>query len=636
MSKIAILLPKEQMLGQAENIMKENMSDITEVKVIKTSESIIEAKAAIEKGASIIVARGVQASNIISHTNIPVAEIIITGQELGLLVTKAKRILKKEKPKIAIVGLSNMFSDTKYFNEIFEIDLKMYLVESVEKIVNKVEEAIKDNVDIIIGGDTAMETVKHYDMDIPFLFLESTGDSIENALETARKMQYTAEIVSKSMAGFETILDTSVQGIMRIDNEKNITVINKQCEEMLQITNNKVKGKALTNIISEIKDEYLELILKGKRDIYSTSIRINEKPVMLSLCPIKDEHEVYGVLATFYRIQMNEKDETHMEEIKNRRLKWYVARSEFSSLDTSNLAMYKCVELGKIYALSKHPVLIYGEVGTEKEFFAQCIHNNSSFKNGPFVSVNCGGLIEEKQIELLFGSQNRNDIKKGALELGNNGTILISEIDKLSPICQYRLYKAIHYDILVQNDLEKNLILDNRIIVTSSEKLDFLVKDGIFREDLFYLLNSLVLDIPPIRDRKDEIKNIINGKLKEFSKDYSKFLKLTDNALKTIEEYNWNGNRVQLESFCERLFLTTQKRLISENFVEYLLDELYPDLEEEENIKKVVIYKHPKAKEINELLEKYNGNRGKVAKELNISTTTLWRHIKKYGVIYNK
>lgn len=216
--------------------------------------------------------------------------------------------------------------------------------------------------------------------------------------------------------------------------------------------------------------------------------------------------------------------------------------------------------------------------------------------------------------------------------MGNLGTVLIAEVDKLMPAAQYRLYRAIKFDALLQNDLEKSQTLDNRVIVTARKNLAACVRDGEFREDLYYLLNGLTLEVPPLRERPGDIETIVNRCRTEFAKRYTKYLKVSDEAMNCLKLYPWHGNELQLESFCERMLLTTAKKTIHEDYVRYLLDELYPEMELSVNEKRTVIYKHPETIRITELLEKHRGNRAAVAQEMGISTTTLWRHMKKYGV----
>lgn len=134
MSKIAILLPKEYMLGQARNVIREDELDIDILKVIKTSDSVYEARQAVEQGAEVVLARGVQAAFIRQYTNIPVAELTLTGQEIGLMIASAKKKVPDKKcPQIALIGFKNMFSDTTYADELFDIRLKFLISQPLSR-----------------------------------------------------------------------------------------------------------------------------------------------------------------------------------------------------------------------------------------------------------------------------------------------------------------------------------------------------------------------------------------------------------------------------------------------------------------------------------------------------------------------
>jgi len=630
MSKIAVLLPREFMLEQAKKIIEEEQLDIDILRVIKTADSVYEARRAVEEGAGIIVARGGQAAFIKKYTNIPIAEIVLTAQEMGRLIKRAKEILAKTNPSVAIIGFKNMYGDMTYFEEIFDITLKTYFIETIEETDDMIGLALQEGADLIIGGDVANELAKA--RNVPAIFIESTEDSIRNALSTASKMSYAAELEKTHIAQFETVLDTSVNGIIKINTAKEITNVNRMGEELLGKKNSEVMGAGLTEVIPELESEYIEAVLNGLRDTYTTSIKIAKTSVMFSMAPIQYENRIGGAILTCYKLTALKNRDS--EQYREMYLHGYIAKHHFSDLPVNGEMMKRIIEMARMYALSTRPVLIYGEEGTEKEVLAQCIHNNSSYKSGPFVSVNVSSMTEQMQLDRLFGNACAEDdsLKKGALAIGDLGTVLIAEVEKLTPVAQYRLYRAIRYEALLQNDLEKSQTLDNRVIVTAGKNLAICVKEGGFREDLYYLLNGLTLEIPPLRERPRDIAAIVNRCKDEFSKRYAKYLRISDEGMKCLQSYGWYGNELQLECFCERLFLTTPKKTIHEDYVRLLLDDLYPAAEITSQTKRVVVYKHPEAEKINELLSKHQGSRAAVAREMGISATTLWRHMKKYGV----
>lgn len=632
MSKIAILLPKEYMLEQARNVIREDELDIDILKVIKTSDSVYEARQAVEQGAEVVLARGVQAAFIRQYTNIPVAELTLTGQEIGLMIASAKKKVPDKKcPQIALIGFKNMFSDTTYADELFDIRLKFYDITAIEQAAEKVDLAIQEGADVLLGGDTVNALAAQ--KGIPAQFIDSTEESIRSAIGVAKKMILTAEAEKNFTAQFETVLDNSYNGILEIDENKEIMIVNRAGEELFHKKASQLEGTALEKVIPELEQRYIDDVLSGKRDSFMTSVYVAGVPMMLTAAPIQYENKIRGAIISLYRnasVRKNDADELHSYYLKG-----YVAHAHFSDIRITGKEMEYCVELSKMYALSKNPVLICGEDGTDKEKLAQCIHNNSSYKAGPFVAVNCSGMTEQMQADRLFGNPDAEDesMKKGALAIGDHGTIVISEIEKLSLLCQYRLYRAIRYDSLIQNDLERSQTLDNRIIAITGADLYQYVEQGRFRQDLYYLLNSLTVEIPPLRKRPQDIRAIVEDCRVRFTKRYARFPKIAEDAMEALAGFGWQGNEIQLESFCERLFLTSPKKTITSDYVYFLLDTLYPVKERISEDGTTVIYQHPEAARLTELLEKHQGNRSAVAKELGISTTTLWRRMKKYGVI---
>ena len=575
MSKIAILLPKEYMLEQARNVIREDELDIDILKVIKTSDSVYEARQAVEQGAEVVLARGVQAAFIRQYTNIPVAELTLTGQEIGLMIASAKKKVPDKKcPQIALIGFKNMFSDTTYADELFDIRLKFYDITAIEQAAEKVDLAIQEGADVLLGGDTVNALAAQ--KGIPAQFIDSTEESIRSAIGVAKKMILTAEAEKNFTAQFETVLDNSYNGILEIDENKEIMIVNRAGEELFHKKASQLEGTALEKVIPELEQRYIDDVLSGKRDSFMTSVYVAGVPMMLTAAPIQYENKIRGAIISLYRnasVRKNDADELHSYYLKG-----YVAHAHFSDIRITGKEMEYCVELSKMYALSKNPVLICGEDGTDKEKLAQCIHNNSSYKAGPFVAVNCSGMTEQMQVDRLFGNPDAEDesMKKGALAIGDHGTIVISEIEKLSLLCQYRLYRAIRYDSLIQNDLERSQTLDNRIIAITGADLYQYVEQGRFRQDLYYLLNSLTVEIPPLRKRPQDIRAIVEDCRVRFTKRYARFPKIAEDAMEALAGFGWQGNEIQLESFCERLFLTSPKKTITSDYVYFLLDTLYP------------------------------------------------------------
>jgi transcriptional regulator with PAS, ATPase and Fis domain len=629
MADITLFVPRDEMLHQAHNILQTEGYQVKEVKLINTADAVSEARSALAHGTSIIIARGYQASLIKQYTNIPVVEITLTGQEMGILITKAKKIVNKKRPVIGVVGFSNMFCDMTYFNQIYNIELRTYLVTDTDELHNEINRAIHDNLDIIIGGDTAILAAA--DARIPSLFLSSTEDSIREAFKVADKMQYAIDVEKRDMAQLETLLDYSFSGIAKINKNGNIVIINRIMEEILAKSASEVAGRPISEVFKDIPYESIEKTLGEGDEIYSSFLTVNNNAMVVILAAIKVDGIIDGAILTCQKVKKMKQLES--EIFRERYLYGYIAKGNFEDIPHSSKEMQKSISLARSYAQSRSPVLISGETGVEKELFAQAIHNNSLLKNGPYVTVNCFGISDEIQSEILFGSSKEDSAKaQGAIASANHGTLLISEIDMLNMRSQYSLYKMIRYKTLIRNEIEKTMITDVRIIATTTKNLNVLVQQGTFREDLFYLLSGLTIEVEPLRNRPEDLEKLIDTYIKLYCEMYSRYHVLTTGAKKILMEYPWYGNLIQLESFCDRMILTATHRTLDEVFMKQLMNELYPIIHQQNNRERIIVYKDPEAVIISEMLEKHGGNRTLVAEELGISKTTLWRHMKKYGI----
>lgn len=623
MAKIAILVPRQSMLEQVLKVLDENpglKENVMEARVIRTEDSVKEARRVIDMGAHIVVARGLQARIMKEYTKIPVVDIVTTTQEVGLMIRRAQEIVQKPNPKIYMVTWKNTVGDTTYIDEIFDVEFHACCAKTIEEMERMVTEAVEQGADIIIGGDKVERIVKQFH--IPSIFSVSTEDSIRNALEIAQKMSYTADIEREFNAQVETILDTTFNGVIRIDRNQNVLMVNRMMEELLKKKSSEVTGQPLGSILP-MEDDYVERVLDGRQESCLTSAQVQNTPIMVLIAAIRYDDAVAGAILSCHKLKNAR--EAGVSTVPEMYLSGYVAKGDFEWFYSQDRQMKKMVELAKKYALSRFPVLIYGEDESETSLFAQSIHNNSLRRNSPFVSVNCAHLSEKEQFDTLFA-------EKGLLETAKYGTIFIREIDKLSSVCQYNLYRMVSNSPKLLSDSDKTPRYDVRLIAESGRNLENMVREGSFRKDLFYSLNALSLTIPPLRSRPKDIEYLVNRYLGNFRENYSRYLYLTAEGMQALTEYVWEGGITQLEAFCERMFLSASRKQIDAGMVRELLEELYPRHMMIGQEEKVVIYRNPEAEILQELLKKHAGKRSAVAEELGISTTTLWRKMKKLGI----
>ena len=619
MGKIALLVPREEMIHQAHNILQEKKFHIQEMRVIETDSAVIEARRSIADGANIIIARGLQASLIKQYTDIPVVEIVLTAQEMALLIMKGKQIIRKSKPVIAVVGFDNMFCDMSFFDELYDIELRTYFAKQGSELPKVANMAVEDNVDLIIGGDTAVGIAKK--SNVPSLFLSMTEDSLKQAFSMAENVEYAINVEKKTAAQMDTLLDYSFNGVIRLNGEGMILAVNPLMEEIIGKEEAGLKGKKIQEIVPQMNEEVLEhVLLEGKE--YSLFLEWKHVQTFAVMAPVMFESRVDGVIITFHRIK---KKLAPIKKSGNSASSKLFSLVQFNDIMQNSVQMKECVKLARLYALSEQPVVLFGEPGTEKRLLAESIHNSSSRGMGPFIDIPCDGLSAEEQRSLIFG-------EKGAALQCHQGTLLLHNIDMLSSLNQYRLYQLIRFHNCYGTDVAQTRKSNVRVIVTVTKPLSMLFAEGNIREELYYLLGGLELTIPPLRQRKEDLKQKIDECIMESCERYSRYHVLTNGAKNLLLSYPWKGNIFQIENFCERMILTAGKRSIDEIAVKKLFGELYPLPIKIEEVEQKLLPDNEMAIKIKATLQKYGGNREKTAKELGISKATLWRHMKKYDV----
>lgn len=641
MAGVALFVPNDEMYEQAQKIMEGKGHHISILKKIKTEDTITEARNVIAQGINIIIARGRQASIIRENTNAIVTEMVMTAQELGLLVAKAKRIINKEYPKIGMFGWGNMLCDTTFFGELYGVDFRRYILNEEDEWRNSILATQKDGLDIIIGGEYALEGARQ--MGLPAIYLSGTGESIELAIENAESLYRMSEIEQHNYAQFSTVLDSSFNGIMKINAMGSILVINRMMEEILGQSGDKILGESVTRVFKGLDAVALNLVLSGEQESYSTFLNYNNQELVLIVEPIVVHKKVNEAIIScnrLHRLEITDNNIMIKQHLKGH-LKGHSTDMSLDDVGKKMKDLRKVVELAKIYAQSSSPILIEAVAGPEVEAITQGIHNYSMRRNGPFINISVSGMNQEQQERILFGDYEEGHLYTGAILDAHNGTLVIQGIDKLTLPNQYQLIQFIRSKRLVRNYNMKNVqIIDTRIIVCSAKNLTSLKNQFLFRSDLYFTLKSLRLRVPSLRDRKEDVAYLLDTFTAKYMEQYSRYHIMTPGAKRALLEYPWEGNSIQLQAFCERMILTVGRRSITEEYVRGLLKELYQTdsgiyeshvdveivQEDEENDE------DPMYVLLSKTLTKYSGNRTLTAKELKMSTTTLWRKMKKYGL----
>ncbi len=285
-------------------------------------------------------------------------------------------------------------------------------------------------------------------------------------------------------------------------------------------------------------------------------------------------------------------------------------------------------------------VLITGESGTGKELVARAIHKHSLREHKPFVVADCGALVENLFESELFGHvkgafTGATVTKHGRFELANGGTIFFDEIGNISLNVQSRLLRAIQEREVTKVGGTQATKIDVRIIAATNKDLQKLVQEEIFRDDLFYRLSVVPINLPPLRERKEDIPLLANHFLREYNKKRKKNISaISQRAVEILVNYDWPGNVREMENTIERAVVLTENDIIESNNLLYqgltAKAVTKPDSKKYGDLAKV------EKEHIIKALEKFNGNRTKASQYLGIDRKTLLRKMKGYGIVENR
>lgn len=301
-----------------------------------------------------------------------------------------------------------------------------------------------------------------------------------------------------------------------------------------------------------------------------------------------------------------------------------------------------CKDTAKI-ALSQASVLISGESGTGKELIARAIHYNSRRAKGPFIKVNCAALPESLLESELFGHEKgaftgAQTLRQGLFERANEGTLLLDEIGEMPLVLQAKLLRILQEREFERIGGHQTIKVDIRIIAATNRDLQAMVKEGTFREDLFYRLNVIHLILPPLRDRREDISLLANHFLQKFSSENQRdIIDIDPMAMSLLTTWSWPGNIRELSNVIERAVVMNSGPII-------FSEDLPPQIRQpvcnageaktapvgERNLKEEI--KRVEKRIIMEVLEQQDGNRTRTALMLGISRRALMYKLQEYGI----
>ncbi len=440
----------------------------------------------------------------------------------------------------------------------------------------------------------------------------------------------------------EAILNSISDAVITIDRDSRITSINRAAEELTGIVASDAIGKFCRDVMSvdlcpgncPMEQTFNTGEPRTKVD---TVVRLKSGrivPLTVSTALFKDkEGKVLGGVETYRNLE-------EIEQVVRERK----ARFPYGDIIGKSPSIKKIFDLIDVIKDTDSTVMITGESGVGKELFATAIHDLSSRRKGPFVKVNCATLTETLLESELFGHvkgafTGAIGDKVGRFEAADGGTVFLDEIGDIPLSIQVKLLRVLQDHEFERVGSSKTIRVSVRVIAATNRDLKKLMKEGAFREDLYYRLNVIPIHIPPLRERVDDIPMLAEHVLKKLQKrGIERARGVSPDAMKCLMSYPWAGNVRELENLIERAVVCAKEDVIT-------AADLDPEILEYCREKKKAIFQEPcgpmdaerevaqfsEREKIAKALEKNRWNRGKTARELGVDRTTLWRKMKKYG-----
>lgn len=451
---------------------------------------------------------------------------------------------------------------------------------------------------------------------------------------------------SKALKMLEVAIDHAYEGLVITDAEGFILKVNQSYADFLGKSMTEMIGRHATEVVENTR---MHVVGKSGKPEIAHIQKINGHEMVCSRIPILENGKVVAVVGKvmfqdvddlFAMIDRFRKLKSELEFYKSELSKRLGAKYSFENIVGASPAIEKVKELGRKVARSDTTVLLEGESGTGKEMFAHAVHIASNRALGPFVKVNCAAIPETLFESELFGYHEgaftgaQKKGKKGKFLLADKGTIFLDEISELPLAMQVKLLRVLQEREIEPVGGDQPVAIDVRIIAASNRNLETLVDAGTFRNDLFYRLNVLRLQIPPLRERQEDIPVLTEKILKQLDKESGIPVEGVDKDVAALlYTYSWPGNVRELHNVLEQAIYLKGGNLITR---QDLPRSLVAGVEGKISPDKVVTLKFQLAQLEEELLRRAlqedKGDRLATAKRLGISKSSLYAKVEQYGI----
>lgn len=595
------------------------------------SQAAEKAKTMAAGGIDAIIAREFTADLIQKSITMPVIHCDFQAIDILLSLSEAK---PEDYPLALIREIKRIKGTTEILNLIYKlwghkVDLIPYF--DFNDLDTKLQEAATRGIKGVIGGKLILEMAAQYGLNK--IELVTSQETAKTVLKQTIKIALARQLSKTNLFFLSSVTNSNRLLVMVLDSKGTVRYASSYAKKIIRLSKDKELGEVIPTFPYY---RFLSLLEKGheiKDKIYT--VPGTKQSLIYDLIPLFNEESVFiGSLVNFQDPSMTSVTKEKQIRLLDKGLK---ARHSLDDIIGKSIVLDKVKAKATAYAKNDLNILITGETGTGKELFAHGIHQASPRQDGPFVAINCAALPPNLLESELFGYEGgaftgaKTGGKKGLFEVAQGGTIFLDEIGETPLNIQARLLRVLENKEIMRLGSDRVIPLNVRIISATNKNIESEVEKTQFRSDLYYRLNNLVLSIPPLRERREDIPALILeflGELNLNSKVQAEIYGKIKSSLNYFSSYDWPGNVRELRNFVERF--AVERKLIQNGLIK-ASELLLPDKAKPVNLQKqsfIGSLKDMELKMIRAVGQHVNWNRKQMADILGISQSTLWRKMK--------
>lgn len=624
MARICCLLPDRGLVALSSQLASEHGFDIFDIRQVSLDNAVDAAKVLIaESQVDIIIARGSQAELIHRNVPVPVVNIQMSAMELLQLVHKCAE-LQPEHLHIALISSTSsqlFLANIQQLMEQQHIQISLYNAVTPEDHPACIERAIADGANVFVGGAVTRAIASQ--LELKYVPVETGAESLLTAYEIAAEIANAIDIERKNNEEMRVCLDYSTNGTVKINRSGNIQFCNGYVERLLAKSENEIVGKLITDFFPELNDTLLAQTFENNKESY-TYVRVGKETMAANILPITLENQPTQSALIFLH------DSTRIRMVQeNLMLKRssLPGRAVFTFDGMPNVSRQFKQVREQIMMLSKFSALYHlsGSFGTEKTYIAEAIHNSQRPHSTPFTDVYCTAAGSYDFTYRRQSNTERLHKLSDVLENWQYGTLMLAGLSNLSFEDQHVLYE------LIARRYTGSSKGDTPLLITADKTpLPDLLQQGKLLPELFYALCSVDIILPPMHERVDDVEAYIEYYLNSEMEHFGRYVKLTQDAHEVIRQHKWVGGLHEIRAFVRSVIFMSPKRSVDAMLVMQILGAHTPPKSVEHTAPRTA--RSAPAERIIQALHDSGGKQAEAARKLGISTTTLWRSIKKYGL----